>query len=775
MTRPGLLWRVYLFICVTSLALGAVVLVWQWQTTRDEAETELRYANELVAHTLDILMRKYEAMLGILGDRLLELGGLRGAAAAQGLVDDLLARNPELAGFGLADTSGRLVLTSANLDRGRLPNLKQTPETTRSFAQALKSDHMVLGRNYYMPALDAWIAPLRMALRDEQGSVLAVMTTGLKLDSTAGLWAHGTLPEHLKVVVYRRDMYRQFASHARPEQYAALFGRPVGEGQLSGFRERLREATGMSLDEFTASGRLVTVKSRNAEGEEHLTTVRFMSRYGYYILTAIPMRSLLSRFLPPAVWTVSLLLAFNLVLALVFRASIRLQKEARFRLKHLATHDQLTGLPNRRCLVDGFADWRRQHGPCFTLLFIDLDNFKGINDLHGHSVGDSILKEVAQRLEQSFASALAIRQGGDEFIVLTKGEFDDELEAACRGFMLRLKAPIHHGELEFSIRASIGVAQAPGDGSELDELLRKADMAMYEAKRLRCGVYAYASHLAERSERTAQIERELATALKRNQFHLVYQPQVDAQDGSILGIEALLRWHSPVLGTVAPDEFIGVAESMGIMRDLGHFVIETAMQESRRICAMTERMRGNGPRLFGVSINASVSQLFDVEFVNRLVETEQGRACRDCHLIVEITESLFIEDVDVARVVLDELREAGMGVSLDDFGTGYSSLSLLSKLPLTEIKIDKSFVQDILSDSQDRQLIKSIISLGRGLGIPVLAEGVETAEQVDMLREFGCDRFQGYYFARPLPIDELCELIQSWPGQHPRLRSQGSA
>jgi len=388
------------------------------------------------------------------------------------------------------------------------------------------------------------------------------------------------------------------------------------------------------------------------------------------------------------------------------------------------------------------------------VLFIDLDNFKRINDLHGHTVGDTVLCRVAKRLAHCFPNELKVRQGGDEFIVLSNRPFDSKLEAHCRRFLEELARPIQGGGHEFSIRASIGVATAPQHGSGLDELLRRADMAMYEAKRLHTGVFHYTDQLEARNERTEMIERALQGALDRNEFHLAYQPQVNARDHSVIGFEALLRWRHPELGMVPPDQFIPVAETMGLMRDLGRFVVRTALREIPPLLRKSSLQKKTR-----IAVNVSASRLFDERFLKEL-ETHCHRfTTAGLELVVEITESIFIEDMDLARRLLEGLRKAGIVISLDDFGTGYSSLSTLSKLPISELKIDKGFVRHIASDSRDHRLILSIIGLGRGLGIPVLAEGVETERQVEMLINSGCERFQGYYFSPPLAPDALADFL----------------
>ena len=380
--------------------------------------------------------------------------------------------------------------------------------------------------------------------------------------------------------------------------------------------------------------------------------------------------------------------------------------------------------------------------------------------MHGHSVGDKILCEVAVRINEAFKNSMNIRQGGDEFIILTSEVFGDRLFALCRQFISRLHQPIVVDGLEFSVRVSIGVAHAPADGSKVDDLLRKADMAMYEAKRLQCDIYAYSKNLEQQTERVANIEKALGNALWRDELSLVYQPQLDANSQTVIGVEALLRWNNPSLGMVPPDQFIGIAESTGLIHDIGQYVFDTALDEILDVCR--ELQERNGPPVsvaekLRLSINVSVRQLLSEGFLDSLVAIVNRYDCSAITLMVEVTESLFIEDMGKASAILEKIEQIGIGVSLDDFGTGYSSLSVLSKLPIDELKIDRSFVRDILSDDQDWLLIQGIISLCKSLGIPVLAEGVETSEQASMLAQHGCDLFQGYYFAKPMDKAALVE------------------
>ena len=758
------LWRLYRSIVAGMVLLGFVGLYVQWAHEADRARTELAFTNDLIANSQRVVMNKYEALLALLGERLLELGGLQNSARARAWVDSTLQRNPELAGFGLADPQGRLVLTSFNIDPEKRPNLATNPHTAETFRKTLDAHRMIIGRTYFMPALEEWVIPLRYALRDREGKVRAVMTTGLRLESSQGIWSQRTVPEYIRFVVVRQDLYPQYSTYVTPAERERYYAEPVPERLIRYYLDRYQAQTGRTMDPVAGPTTPLQffLYAPDIHGRWQLALLGYEPRYGNYIVTAMRLPELLARFGPAAVQTVLLVLVLVGVLYAVFRAQVRRQAAAERRLAHLAAHDQLTGLPNRYYLQSAFPGRRRGEGDPFCLLFIDLDNFKAINDLHGHTVGDAILQVVAARLGKVFGDDLLVRQGGDEFIVLVRGAYDEETKHRCQRLLAELRQPIVHDDLQFTIRASIGVTQSPRDGSDLDGLLRKADMAMYEAKRLHCGIFVYADPLERRRERIGRIERALAEALEQGELSLVYQPQVDAASGEIVGAEALLRWHSKMLETVPPDEFLPVAESMGLMPELGCFVIERALEESR---GFLERPRHGAP--FRLALNASVSQLFDATFVLKLLDAHRRWRAADRELVVEITESLFIEDVEQARDLLMGLRDDGLGISLDDFGTGYSSLSLLSKLPIGELKIDKSFVKDILADERDHQLIRSIIGLGASLGIPVLAEGVESAAQARALEAAGCARFQGYFIAPPMPAAELAAFLERWTTMRP--------
>jgi diguanylate cyclase (GGDEF)-like protein len=756
------LWKTYGFIVVSSMVTALVMSYISWLEIKDNARIELEYANKIVTHSMQQVLNKDEALLEVLGARLIELEAMQQPEKSQVLINELLRKNPDLAGIGLADPSGQLIITSFNIDRENLPNLLTTPETRASFKRAMAIDAMVIGRTYFMKALQTWVIPLRYRITDEQGEVLAVMTTGLKLNSTDSIWSGDNLPEHVQLSVIRPGYYRQYTLNIDVPNMADWYNEKIPQHRVDDFFRVLQTQTGHDAESLITTNEVISLISTDAFDQDQMTAISYDPTYEQYTLVHIPMGILYARMLVPTAWLMILLLAFNVSLYFIFRFNNRLQDESTRKLEFQARHDLLTNLPNRRFLLEEFKGWQQSRAGVFSVLFIDLDDFKISNDLHGHSVGDRILKEVVQRIKAIFTECLNVRQGGDQFIILCKVVDEAELTVICKRFFSVLQQPIIVDELEFSIRASIGVSRAPVDGSDIDELLRKADMAMYRAKNLKSGVSLYSKDLEVHAMRVAKVEKELRHALARNEFSVLYQPQVRADNQSVVGVEALLRWHNAELGEVSPNEFISIAESTGLIKDIGKYVFETALSEMIDVCEALEGCGGiysKGVCKLRLSVNVSVQQLLDDSFSDFICAILYKHGEAGLPVMIEVTESIFIHDLDKTRLILQKIKQSGVGISLDDFGSGYSSLNILNKLPISELKIDKEFVRDILSDDQDLLLIQSIISISKSMGIPVLAEGVESSEQARVLTDNGCDLYQGFYFSKPLNKENLTVFL----------------
>lgn len=436
------------------------------------------------------------------------------------------------------------------------------------------------------------------------------------------------------------------------------------------------------------------------------------------------------------------------------------RKHAEQEIHQLAFYDSLTGLPNRRMLMDRLhealaASARSQHYG--AVLFIDMDNFKAINDVLGHSVGDLLLVEAAARIGRCLREAdMVARLGGDEFVVLVAGLQGDTGAAAQRIALIAekiraaLAAPYQLRGHERHSSPSIGVAMFLGsEQGNADTVIRQADMAMYRAKeagRNTLRFFSAAMQLAVESR--AALEADLRLAIGAGQLQLHYQVQVDAQR-RVLGAEALLRWSHPVRGNVSPLQFIPIAEESTLILEIGNWVLDTA-------CAQLARWQESpATRHLTLAVNVSARQFRQADFVDMLRGIVERHRCDVSRLKIELTETMVLSDVAEVVHKMESLRALGLSLSMDDFGTGYSSLSYLKNLPLAQIKIDQSFVRDITSDATDAVMVKTIIDLARNFGLEVIAEGVETVEQLDFLHRHGCAMYQGFLFGKPVPLGEF--------------------
>ncbi|WP_197676976.1 bifunctional diguanylate cyclase/phosphodiesterase [Pseudomonas thivervalensis] len=429
-------------------------------------------------------------------------------------------------------------------------------------------------------------------------------------------------------------------------------------------------------------------------------------------------------------------------------------------VEYLAYHDGLTTLPNRslfsKLLSQSISEARRYHRQ-LAVLFLDLDRFKQVNDTLGHDAGDQLLKEVAQRLKACLrASDTVARMGGDEFVILLPElSEDNDVTTTAQKILGAIARPFNLQGQEFRVTASVGISVFPQDGLDEQTLKKNADIAMYQAKQ--CGknnFQFYCAKLNADSLERLTLELSLRHALERNEFQLHYQAKRDIRSGQITGMEALLRWNHPDLGLVAPMQFIPVAEETGLIVPIGKWVLETACRQN------VAWQRQGLPRL-GVAVNLTARQFADENLLADLagILAETGMDARLLEL--EIAERLLMQDVKRALSVLTGLKHLQVRIAIDDFGIGYSSLSALEQFPLDVIKIDRSCICDTSSVSEDKALTEAIIAMGRTLSLTVVAQGVETKEQADFLRDNACDEFQGFYFNKPVPADQFKALLDA--------------
>ena len=430
-------------------------------------------------------------------------------------------------------------------------------------------------------------------------------------------------------------------------------------------------------------------------------------------------------------------------------------------LKYQAEHDALTKLPNRLLFLDRLQQalkHARRKKQTVSILFLDLDRFKEVNDTYGHEAGDKLLKHVTARLKESVREEDTVaRLGGDEFTVIFQNLTQREVVKVVDKIMNNMQTPFHISDIELFITFSIGISNYPDDGDTSEILLRNADTAMYKAKDSGKNNYKfYNEEMTKIAFEKVELEKDIRTALQNNEFVPYFQPKIDAKNLKLIGLEVLVRWIHPQKGMIFPDKFISFAEEVGLIGNIDNYMMRSAIKQLME-------WRKEGLDTGKLSINLSAKQLSSKTYITELKDIIYAFACDTCNIELEITESHIMDDPQKAIITLQEIRKLGINISIDDFGTGYSSLAYLKKLPINKLKIDRSFVMDIPEDKDDVAIVKAIISLAANLGLEVIAEGVETKEQVDFLLSEGCNDIQGYYFSKPLCAKDCKEFILKKP------------
>lgn len=755
--------HIKLLYFLALVVLTGVFVYFQLKTygdVRNKLVVESRHYNNYFAATIGSRLHETELLLDMIGHQLLDNNLYLDHEKSQVVMAKMLTRFPSVVGFSLTDPEGNYMAMSCREDLPNINGLKKNDKTKDSFNRTLKSDVMVIGGIYFCKVRNNWVLPLRKALRDAAGNVVGVMITGIRMDKSVVFLKNDPIfPDQVSLLVNDINMMCIYINPLPETEHSDLCSSPVAWPAVK--IAALTSLTGAELspEEVRKSERgfHYEIWSRLTK-ENTFYFVKYNKRYKIWAQTLIPMRTVRTLFFGQVFF---IQLAGFLVVSTVFFILFHMlyQKEAAAHrlLSYQAVHDPLTDLYNRTALKDIAYQWITQHASPFLFLFIDLDNFKNINDSFGHALGDKLLIEVSRRLKQLMPEGSEIvRNGGDEFSVFIKREqAGSNSDHLGQRIVSEISKPYYISGLKLRIGSSVGISRYPEDGPNFEQLMVSADLAMYTAKKKRNNYAFFNSELQEIMERKTLIEHSLHTAVEENELYMVFQPQVHG-DGTIHGAEALVRWESPELGFVPPDMFIRVAEESGAMASLGAFILDTSCAEFRKILDACN----DGEDTLNLSINISVPQILEKNFKNQLLRRLDQHRIRRSQTTIEITESMFIDDLEYILPLLQEIRDTGVSISMDDFGTGYSSLSMLRALPIDELKIDRSFVKHINEIKQDSDIIHSIIHMGHTMNMKVVSEGVEEKEQLDLLNSYQCDLYQGFYFSRPLGAEAFINFIK---------------
>lgn len=751
------IWLVYYILICAGFVFMSIMSYNTWKIEISSNIDRQKHLVSLVSGALHGQLVSQEMVLDILNEELVkeyrENSNKHNDIAVPALFDRLLAHNPAIAGIAMIGVDGNFIHASGNVISGSLPNLKKQPESRESFIHTIKnSDKMVLGRTYFFPPLNKWIIPIRKAVKDNNGKIIGVTSSGFTLDHSFDIFSSDLhLDNSNEIVVIRElDKYLQYISTNSPN-----VAHRYEKNETKEYRKANRAVLakyGKSLEDIKKTKDIYTINMKIETGQEFQVLIRYDERYELWTVSSMEIGAINNKSLRKILLYVYIFLVVYLVLYLLFKYIADAEKKRRESLKYQANHDSLTRLPNRNFFNENINKWIHPEAPPFALFYIDMDNFKNINDSFGHRTGDMVLQHLANRL-RTFKSddSIIMRQGGDEFLVILHEDDNIKLMDIASKLIDILTAPYTINSLRFVIGASIGISKFPEHGVDFDTLLSSADIAMYEAKKNRNKALIFYDSMKATHLYKINMEQELRKAIYLNELFMVFQPQVDSS-GKVYGMESLVRWNSASLGNVPPSDFIPVAESTGLILEIGDYIIDNSLKNLRFIQDTTGKH-------YLLSINISVSQLMELGFSQSLISKINKYDLDKSMIKLEITESLFIEDLELLRPVLNELNDNGIRISLDDFGTGYSSLSMLRHLPIDELKIDKSFVDDITSDESSLIMIQNIIDIGVNLKMSVIAEGVETNDQKNLLNEFGCNKFQGYLFAKPMTIEEIIDFL----------------
>lgn len=752
-----------------TMFVASIGAIFAWHSWDAEKEHELLYLSSLVEITgksLDSYFADHARSLEHLARDIQAFGEMIPDARARELFQRMRISNPDLSHIYLLLPDGREVLGDVS-NMGARPTFAGGDESFNQAILALEKSSFDIGRAIDAGGEGGWLIPLRHGVRDADGRLRYVIAAFLPLTRQQGFWRDVALPPGSALGLLRDDGY-MVSRYPMPKlmDYAEAYGVPR-TGRL---REYLAE------NNFPQRG--VTQGYNSVAKAPYLFAFHRLDRYPLTVFISTPLSNVQDKWLRQAQFSVMLLLVLLVGGYLVYRWSSRRQlafererETHQARIEYLAQHDHLTGLPNRLLAEDRMRQaiaYAVRDKTGVALLFLDLDNFKSINDALGHSIGDAMLREVSARLKSLLRGTDTLsRQGGDEFLlILTDIAEPEAVTRVSEGVLEKLRTPfdIEHHQLPISV--SVGIAIYPSDGTDFETLLRRADTAMYNAKASGRNTYRfYAERMNIEADERLCVRNWLGQALEQDLFELHYQPQIDLGSGAVIGAEALIRLRHPEAGMVMPGRFIGVAEDSGLIVPIGEWVL-------REACRRLALWRAAGWPNLVVAVNLSPVQFKRPGLEKSVLDALEEFQVPAANLELELTESLLIENADQVMATMKRFKALGLRLAIDDFGTGYSSLAYLKRFSADRLKIDQSFVRDLLTDAEDAAIVRAIIQLARSLGIVPIAEGVEDEATCLMLRELGCGEAQGYLFGRPIAGDAFAaqlagKAVSSEGGQRP--------
>jgi diguanylate cyclase (GGDEF)-like protein len=755
------IWTAFYMIVGFWFLIATALVYKTYNNLYQDVVLEQTSLSRLTANTLRGKLQQFETVIKVLSSELAVFDQVPDKSQVDRILANAIQVDDFLLDFVVLTPDGRAYESNSDDVDFTALNLLENPATQESFLRTLGSQDIVIGRTYFSEPLQQLIFPIRHAVRNSTNHVIFVVSAALSVER---FFEFITLQEkewqlYDSFVFREHDRYFQLAP-MKTRSDLASYDTPVPQHYIDESIKHFEQINTITFDGFKHSGD-VAVNQLRHEDRQSVSTSVYLEKYGIWLSSEIKVNHIVQQSFYSVLQPLSILVIALLIIFWLFKNIERSNNNARLALQDQAELDYLTQLHNRFYLDRVFKQRHQSKSEPYSVLFIDIDKFKIINDQYGPLMADQVLKTFATLLRQVFDNNdILVRHNSDEFLVVTSITDNQQLAKMLREAKQVLSTGISVDDYVFKLSCSVGVAAYPQSGSTIDEVIQHAEIALYESKKQRNQVTFFDAAHKHSYVKATQIEYQLRTALDNKELFLVYQPQLD-HHGELSGIEALIRWDNPHLGRVPPDKFIPIAESSGEIADIGLFVLKQAFNDTLEVIESSKTS-------LNLSINVSVKQLQRNSFYADLIAIiNQNPHFHPSQLTIEVTENVFIEDVLEINAMLSQLAQFGIRISLDDFGTGFSSLSLLRNLSIHELKIDKSFIDDMLIDQRAHSMLEGIISIADKMNFATVAEGVETLEQFNALQKFGCDIYQGYYFAKPLTKAQLKEYIANKPQRLP--------
>jgi len=746
------LWIVFYLVAFFWLLSFCVALSSIYNNTFREVTIEQENLTSMTANSLTDSLHKYEVILNIFGE-LLENCLLTDKELSQARIYSFVNSDPSILAVGFFKPDGQLLLgypLSASLVHKPLNHIT---ETKRTFQYTLDSQEMVIGRTYFNDYLGELIIPVRKSVRNKQGEVIFVVSLAISLEKGFSYFINNIAKSQShNTYLYREvDRYLQLAPIKKINDQS-IYNYQIPVAEIDDAIIQLELTTDMSYDQIKASGKVITQEVKRSS-QQLLSTNYYLKRYQLWLTTEISKDVIVNNFINKSLLLFFAHLFSIIVIFFLFRKVATGQKKQSDLLFFQASHDYLTNLHNRFYLDQQISNLPAN--TTYHLIYFDIDNFQKINNNFNYKIGDKLLIKTSRLLESFIAADdLLIRASSDKFVIVSFSKDRQQINDIAKKILNSFNNTFEIEQYKIKISVNISIASNDSGSGEmltLEQVKRNSVLAMKVAK-THSEHLSFFEHelLAPYLERN-EIELQLKTALTNNEIYMVYQP-LFAKNEQLIGVEALIRWNNSKLGLVSPETFIAIAESTRDICSLGEFILQTSMQEIKQVIDCTKLE-------LALSINISVCQFQQENFFEQLEHFIDITDFDRLQLKLEVTENVLIDDIENIRNLLLQIKRQGIKISLDDFGTGYSSLSLLKNLPLDELKIDKSFVMDMLSDPDSYAMVEAIIAIAKQRDLAIVAEGVETQEIAYALANLDCDVFQGYFYAKPLPKNELIDFI----------------